>query len=50
VDGHRNPRARELADAVRAGVRGLQVRSAARPGLSAYTEKSLAALPWLLPA
>jgi aminoglycoside phosphotransferase (APT) family kinase protein len=28
VDGHLHPRARELADAVRAGVRGLQVRSA----------------------
>lgn len=28
MDGHRNPRAREVAHAVRAGVRGLQVRSA----------------------
>jgi hypothetical protein len=69
-DGHLHPRAQELADAVRAGVPGFQVRSALREraafyarcslledlaygsqtGLSAYTHKSLAALPWLFPA
>jgi hypothetical protein len=32
VEGRLHPRARELADAVRAGVRGLQVRSVALIG------------------